>query len=350
MAEASDIDWTTSFDHFNPEYGADPYTIWRDLQASGVIARGEDWRGVWVPTRHADVCAVANDPETFSNRGAVLAKFASMADFGLTIPPISSDPPQHTEIRRLLLPYFAPRRVEALRHDVEQLADELIDGFIDDGHCDGAIDYARYIPVRVIARMLGIPLADEPTFFRWVHEIVETAPLDLPAATVALMDFFGYFRVQLEQRRAAPGGDDLISYLATSELEGRPLEDHEILSTCLLLLIAGIDTTWSSIGASLWHLAHHPDDRASLRADPDLWLTGVEELLRAYAPVTMAREVTVDTEALGCPMHAGDPLLLPFPAANRDPEVFPDADEVHLDRQANRHVAFGVGIHRCLGS
>ena len=350
MAEQRSIDWTTSFDHFDESYGADPFPIWRELQASGIIARGEDWRGAWVPTRHADVCAVAEDPATFSNRGAVLAKFASMADIGLIIPPISSDPPDHTEIRRLLLPYFAPRRIEALRTDVEQLADELIDAFIDEGRCDGAIDYARYIPVRVIARMLGIPLEDEAIFFRWVHEIVETAPLDLMSAAAALGDFFGYFRQQLEQRRAEPGGDDLISYLDGAELGGRPLEDHEILSTCLLLLIAGIDTTWSSIGASLWHLARHPEDRAALRRDPELWLTGVEELLRAYAPVTMAREVMVDTEVLGCPMHAGDPMLLPFPAANRDPEVFPDADEVHLDRQANRHVAFGVGIHRCLGS
>lgn len=350
MAEHLDRDWTTDFDHFDPAYGEDPYGVWRALQSSGVIARGASWRGAWVPTRHADVCAVANDPDTFSSRGAVLARFASMADFGLTIAPISSDAPYHTEIRRLLLPYFAPSRIEALRPEVERLADELIDGFIDDGSCDGAVDFARYIPVRVIAKMLGIPTDDESIFFRWVHEIVETAPLDLLAATASLMDFFDYFRRQLEDRRAHPGGDDLLSYLDRSELEGRPLEDHEILSTCLLLLIAGIDTTWSSIGASLWHLARTPEDRTALRDDPDLWVTGIEELLRAYAPVTMAREVVSDTEALGCPMRAGDPLLLPFPAANRDPEAFEHADEVHLDRQANRHVAFGVGIHRCLGS
>ena len=349
MADTTPIDWTTSFDHFSEAYANDPFSVWNELREAGTLGHGEAWRGMWVPITHADVCAVANDPATFSNRGPVVAKFASMADIGLTAPPISSDPPVHTEIRRLLLPYFAPKRIERLRTDVEQLADELIDEFIDRGECDAAMDYARHIPVRVIARMLGVPIADEARFFGWVHEIIEVAPLDLNSAAVSLMDFFGYFSEQLAQRRAAPG-DDLISYLQAAELEGRPLEDHEVLSTCLLLLLAGIDTTWSSIGTSLWHLAHHPEDRRALAEDPELWLTGIEELLRAYAPVTMAREVMTDTEALGCPMHAGDPVLLPFPAANRDPSVFPEADEVHLDREENRHVAFGVGIHRCLGS
>jgi cytochrome P450 len=118
----------------------------------------------------------------------------------------------------------------------------------------------------------------------------------------------------------------------------------------VLLMLAGIDTTWSAIGAALWHLAQHPAHRARLVAEPELMPTAVEELLRAYAPVTMARMVAEDFEFEGCPFKKGDWVLLPFPSANRDPEEFPDADSVVLDRAENRHAAFGLGIHRCLGS
>jgi cytochrome P450 len=141
-----------------------------------------------------------------------------------------------------------------------------------------------------------------------------------------------------------------LSDLLAARVDGEPVEDSIILGMAMLTLIAGIDTTWSAIGASLWHLATHDADRERLVAEPELLPTAVEELLRAYAPVTMARLVTKDTEVAGCPMRAGDKVLMSFPAANRDPSVFERADEVVLDRQANRHVAFGSGIHRCAGS
>ena len=144
--------------------------------------------------------------------------------------------------------------------------------------------------------------------------------------------------------------DDLISYLLDVEIEGTKLSPEHVRGTVVLLLIAGIDTTWSAIGAALWHLASHPEDRRRLAESPELMPQAVEELLRAYAPVTMARIVAEDTELGGRRMSAGDWVLLPFPAANRDPEVFEDADRVVLDRAVNRHAAFGLGIHRCLGS
>ena len=142
----------------------------------------------------------------------------------------------------------------------------------------------------------------------------------------------------------------LISGLILAEMGGDPLTKKHLLGTCFLLLIAGIDTTWSGIGASLWHLATNPTDRDRLVAEPELTPSAVEEFLRAYAPVTMAREVIKDAEVGGCPMHKGDRVLLNFPAGNRDPEKFERADEVLIDRQKNRHFAFGIGIHRCLGS
>ncbi|MGH9016938.1 MAG: cytochrome P450, partial [Acidimicrobiales bacterium] len=142
----------------------------------------------------------------------------------------------------------------------------------------------------------------------------------------------------------------LLSMLLHTEVDGTPVEQSVVLGTAALVLIAGVDTTWSAIGSSLWHLAAHGDDRRRLVAEPAIMDCAVEEFLRAYSPVTMARVVTRDVEFNRCPMKAGDRILMNFPAANRDPDAFEDADTVVLDRAVNRHVAFGSGIHRCAGS
>jgi cytochrome P450 len=355
-------DYTTGFDHFDPEYAADPVSVWRDLRDRCPVARGARLRGMWVPTRHDDIVAIAHDVEHFSSRSPVVTDVIPMSEMGIIAPPISSDPPYHTEIRRMLLPFFAPKRIEALRPSVEALADGLIDAILErgDGRCDAAAEYAQHIPVRVIAEMLGVPPEEGDRFREWVHILLEVAPGNLEGTIqegmFSLMEFLTYFRERMVERRAEPR-DDIVSYLVDAEIGDpeapggtRPLSDQEVLGVCLLLLLAGIDTTWSSIGSAIWHLAQHPDDAQRLRDDPSLWGTAIEELLRAYSPVTMAREVAVDVDFAGCPMKAGDPLLLPFPAANRDPAFFTDPDEVIIDRAENRHVAFGVGIHRCLGS
>jgi cytochrome P450 len=143
--------------------------------------------------------------------------------------------------------------------------------------------------------------------------------------------------------------DDILTMLIEAETD-EPITDQHLLGTCFLLLVAGIDTTWSNIGSSLLHLATHPEDQQRLRDEPDLIPTAVEEFLRAYSPVTMARYVTQDTEFNGCPMQEGDKILMAFPAGNHDPAMFERADEVVIDRAKNRHFAFGSGIHRCLGS
>ncbi len=223
-----------------------------------------------------------------------------------------------------------------------------IDGFLAAGQADAAVDYAQQIPVRVVAHILGVPESLSDTFTGWVRDMLEFA--DDPERNLRGQEGFGtYLIAELERRKAEPG-DDLISELLGTTHEGEPLADRLVLGIVALIMIAGIDTTWSSIGTSLWHLATHPDDAARLVAEPGLMPVAVEELLRAYSPVTMARRVRNDTEFGGCPMREGDKLLMNFPAANRDPEVFERADEVVLDRAINRHVAFGAGIHRCAGS
>ena len=181
-----------------------------------------------------------------------------------------------------------------------------------------------------------------------VRDVLEFA--DDPERVERGMIGIGYYLWDRINERRDVDGDDLLSYLLHTDVEEEPVDDMAILGMAILTMIAGIDTTWSAIGSSLWHLATHDDDRARLVAEPDLMDTAVEELLRAYSPVTMARAVTGDIEFHGCPMKQGDKLLLNFPAANRDPAVFPRADEVLLDRLENRHVAFGSGIHRCAGS
>ena len=202
--------------------------------------------------------------------------------------------------------------------------------------------------MRVIARILGVSTDLSDTFTGWVRDVLEFAD-DPERRQRGAEGLLTYFLGQLEDRRQHPG-DDLLSELLTTEVDGKPVDDGIVLGMAALVLIAGVDTTWSAIGSSLWHLAAHPDDRKRLAVEPELMSTAVEELLRAYAPVTMAREVTEDIEYRGCPMKAGDKVLMNFPAANRDPEAFDQPDTVQLDRAHNRHVAFGSGIHRCAGS
>jgi hypothetical protein len=181
----------------------------------------------------------------------------------------------------------------------------------------------------------------------------QTATSDVLKVISVLMraqgEMIAYFAEKIAARRARPE-DDLIGYLVNVRVEDRPLTDDHINGTLRLRLIAGIDTTWSAIGSCLWHLAQHADDRRRLTAEQGLMNSSVEEFLRAYAPVTMAREVVKETQIAGCTFKPGQMVLLSFPAANRDPAMFPDADRVILDRAQNRHAAFGLGIHRCVGS
>ena len=165
----------------------------------------------------------------------------------------------------------------------------------------------------------------------------------------AQREMIAYFAEKIALRRADPQ-NDLISYLINARTEGRILSDDHVNGTLRLLVIAGIDTTWSAIGSCLWHLAQHEEDRRRLRSEAGLMTSAIEEFLRAYAPVTMAREVVKQTQIGGCTFKLGHMVLLSFPAANRDPAVFPDADRVIIDRAQNRHAAFGLGIHRCVGS
>jgi hypothetical protein len=270
-------------------------------------------------------------------------------DVRFVSPPITSDPPEHAWSRRVLLPAFSPQAIDRWEPVTRQIAADLLDAVDAETGCDAAVDYAQHIPVKVIARMLGVPEQDGDRFRAWIHDVLEEGPGDSEVSRRAGREMLDYLIGHVERHRDEPG-DDLITFLLDARVDDEPLGDRHIYGTVLLLLVAGIDTTWSSIGSALWHLAQVATDRERLVTEPELIPTAVEELLRAYAPVTMARYVAADTEVGGCPVRAGQRLLLPFPAGNRDPVQFADADEVVIDRASNRHFAFGLGIHRCLGS
>ena len=197
--------------------------------------------------------------------------------------------------------------------------------------------------------MLGIDPGRADDFVEWTRGLLELGQTQ-PELRIKYRRVIREFFAELVAERRKEPQDDLISKLVCAEIEGEPVTDHVAIGMCNLLLVAGIDTTWSSIGASLWHFAGHAEDRRRLASEPELFPTAIEEMLRFYGPVMMARKVLEPVAYGDASMCPGDKLLLNFPAANHDPEVFDRADEVVLDREQNRHVAFGIGIHRCAGS
>ena len=346
--------WETDWDHADPAYNQNAPQIWDQLRSGCPVAHTDRYGGAWLPVTHADVSAVARDTDHFSSEGAVLSnkpprdQWISMAPIG-GAPPITSDPPFHADARRLLLPAFSPQVVAEWEPEIRRLCNELIDNMGDIETVDAAVQYAQNIPVYVIARMLGLPLEDSDYFRETVHMVLEEIGAEFGERQGAFEKLDAYLGMHVRDHIENPK-DDLIGFLLNAKIYDQPLSPEHVVGTIILLMVAGIDTTWSSIGSSIWHLAQHPSDLQRMVNEPELLPTAIEELLRMYAPVTMARIVSQDAEIGGCPVKAGDSVLLPFPAANRDPEVFPDADKVVIDREENRHVAFGLGIHRCLGS
>ena len=351
-------DWATDYDIFDPEYVRDPAPVWKDLRGRCPVAHTGRHGGSWLPTRYEDLQAMVKMVPALSSRSVTVVPpppemrdqlVAEAKQYGSENPPITSDPPEHKAFRRLILPFFSPHAVEAHIPHTRALCNSLIDGFIADGETDAASDYAQQITPRVIAHVIGIDPDRADDFVEWVRGLLElgqTQPELRIKYRAVIRDFFAEM---VAERRRNPK-DDAISKLIAAEVDGEKLSDYTVVGICVLLLVAGIDTTWSSIGSSLWHFAGNPEDRARMYREPELLPTAVEELLRFYSPVTMARKVTEPVRMNGAEMQPGDKVLLNFPGANRDPVAFENPEEVVLDRQRNRHIAFGAGIHRCAGS
>lgn len=345
-------DWSEDFEIFDPGFVRDPYPVWQGLRDQGCpFARTQRRATTFMPTTFEGVREVASRTDDFSSFQVTVTPVPPTydSDGNRLRSIISTDEPDHTPERRLLLPFFAPKTVERYRPHTRDLCRQLIRGFVEDGRADLAGDYARQIPPRIIALILGIDPDRADEFTEWVQGALEFGLQD-----EQIREHYGsiirrFFVEQIRHRMEHPG-DDLISFLLGAELDGGPVPMNVIRGNVGLMLVAGIDTTWSSIGSALWHLASHPDDRRRLVECPELIPTAVEEFLRAFSPVTMARVATRDTTLGDREVRQGDIVLLPFAAANRDPAAFDRPDEVVIDRELNRHIAFGSGIHRCAGS
>ena len=355
MSEGKPVsDWATDFDVFSDAYTENPEPIWKDLRERCPVAHTTRGGGLWMATRYEQVRELCAMPEVMSNRQVSIVPLREgtdlLADYHTqTLPPVSTDPPEHTPLRRLILPFFSPKAVEKYRAYTASLCHGLIDQFIEQGACDAAQDYAQQITPQVIGHLLGIDTSRSAEFTRLVSEFMEEGVNDPELRARAMHAMQDYFAELVDQRRKSDA-DDYVSQLARAEVDGKPMSDKLLVNYCVLLLVAGIDTTWSALGSSLLHFATHPEDRRRLAADPGLFATAIEELLRFYAPVSVGRVAMDDVELDDVCVKRGERMMINFPAANRDEAEFENGDEFVIDREVNRHLAFGVGIHRCVGS
>jgi len=346
--------------HFNPmdpEFIADPYPTYHRLRAEDPVHHSP--LGFWVLTRYEDVVAALRDPRLVKEPIAafVAARFgAAMPAMGLSM--LDRDPPDHTRLRGLVNKAFTPRVVEALRPHIQKIVDGLLARVEGAGTMDLIEEFAYPLPVTVICQMLGVPVEDRERFKQWGLDIARgldaiLLPPDSDvarrsvAARHALAD---YFRGLIAERRAAPRGD-MLSDLIAAEEAGDKLSEDELLATCILLLVAGHETTVNLIGNGTLALLRHPDQLRRLRENPGLIASAVEELLRYDGPVQRtARIPSADVTFDGLTIGKGE-MVMPFiGAADRDPAQFPDPDRLDITRTDNRHIAFGWGIHFCLGA
>jgi cytochrome P450 len=273
--------------------------------------------------------------------------------------PLQIDPPEHKKFRKLLDPIFAPRKMALMEQEVSDLVNHLIDGFIERGEVDFAKEFSVPFPSEVFLTLLGLPMDELDTFLTMKDGIIRPEHVTGTAQGSAeagayqqkIADsVYAYFDEILDQREKEPK-DDLLSHFLSAEVEGDRLSREDILDICFLFLIAGLDTVTATLDCMFAFLATHPEHRRQLAENPDIIPNAIEELLRWETPVMMVSRVAVeDTELSGCPVHKGDHAIVVIGSANTDEAEFPDAHEVRFDREVNRHIAFGGGIHRCLGS
>jgi len=341
--------WTTDWDWLDEQWGPNAIDIWNEVRAQCPVATTERYGRAHMPVTMAAVSEVAHDTEHFSS------VFVSVGHPDLArrpAPPITSDPPDHHSHRRLLLPSFSPKKIAKMELDMRDFCRGLIAQLDGATNADASEQYAQHIPVHGICQLLGVPEADADMFRDWIFRNFQIAPRD-PEVRLQIMEEMAAYTDRMLDLRYQDPIDDLLSLIAHAEIDGEPVDRDLQRGYVSLMIIAGIDTTWSALGSGIWHFGQHADERAALVAvdnDDQLWNTATEEVLRYYAPVTMGRKVISDTEVAGCPVRSGEQTLVTFPAANHDPDAFEDAHEFQLDRAKNRHVAFGLGIHRCLGS
>ncbi|WP_018657095.1 cytochrome P450 [Actinomadura flavalba] len=335
--------------HFDPLAGRRPVgataAILGELRDRHRAFRSTFGRGFWVLTRHEDALAVLRDPKTFSSASVN----ALDPDPRYRWIPEMLDPPEHTAWRTLLRDHFAPAAVKARESRIREHCAALVDAAVTAGECEFVDAFAVPFPAVIFLELLGLPVDRLDTFLAWERAILHGPPTANQARITAMQEVTAMFDEEIERRRADPG-DDLLSAAASWRMNGAAIPREDLLAFCLLLFMAGLDTVTAQLSYAFWHLAEFPDDQRAVRDDPALIPGMVEDLIRAYAIVQPGRKVTRDVEFAGCRMKAGDMVMLPLLAINRDPAVFPDPGRVDPARAGNRHLGFAAGPHRCLGA
>jgi cytochrome P450 len=342
-------DWVNDWDWLDDQWGPNAIDIWNQVREVCPVASTERYGRAFMPVTMDAVTQVAHDTENFSSIWVSVSRPDAPRALA---PPITSDPPDHHGHRRLLLPAFSPKRVDQMEEELRTFCRGRTSQLADRERADAAVEYTQHIPVHGICQLTGIDEADADLFRDWIHRNFQLAPRDNAVRLQVMTEMGEYIDAVLKDRLQSPAGD-MLTDIANAQIDGEDVGWDLKVGYVRLLIIAGIDTTWSAIGSGLWHFAQHPEQVEQLVAVDDddlLWQTASEEVLRYYAPVTMARKVLSDVEVSGCPVHAGDQMLLPFPAANHDPAAFENPGEFQIDRADNRHAAFGLGVHRCVGS
>jgi cholest-4-en-3-one 26-monooxygenase len=335
-----------------------PHAAFKTLRNTAPVAWQKDpeTEGFWAITKHADVVTVSRDPKTFSShrRTAMLMELPpdSLAETQLFM--INTDPPRHTKLRALVNKGFTPRMVARLEPHIRDITNAVIDAVAAKGRCDFVTEMAAELPLQVIAEMMGVPVEDRRALFSWSNRMIgqddpEYATSEDEAKRASL-EVYMYANQLAAERRRKPG-DDLMSVLLHAEVDGEKLTEMEFDVFFVLLMIAGNETTRNLISGGMLALIEHPEQHARLLNTPSLINTAVDEMLRWVSPVmAFRRTATRDTEIRGQKIREGDKLLLFYPSANRDEEVFPEADRFDVGRTPNDHLAFGIGEHFCLGS
>jgi cytochrome P450 PksS len=348
------------------EFKADPFPFYRRLRERAPVYRAKlpDGQMAWLVTRYDDVVRVLTDGRFAKDAFRVLSKEQLAASpwlaklFTPLLLPLARhmlnrDPPDHTRLRALVQQAFSPRLVEGMRGRIQSLADELLDRVKRQGRMDLIADYALPIPTTVIAEMLGVPVRDRHKFHHWSSAMLSagSSRFGLLWAMPSALRFMRYIRRLIRIRRADLR-DDLIGALITAKEDSERLSDDELLSMVLLLIVAGHETTVNLIASGMLALLQHPDQLERLRSDPALIKPAVEELLRFTAPVETATErfATEEVELAGVKIGRGDLVLAAIASANRDESQFINPDTLDIGREPNRHLAFGQGIHFCLGA
>ncbi len=341
-------DFHNTFDYLDPEFGSRFYDVLDDLRTNCPVAH-EARRGWWFVSRYQDVRRVLLDWETFSSAGPLGAAGRSVGPRHI---PLAVDPPEQRRWRQLLNPYFNPQRMAQLKGAVRDIADNLIDAFIESGECDFVQDFTLHFPGLVFfTQILGLPSEDVATCQHWIEQGVK-GHQDTATAAAGFAALGNYVtRLVTARRESLKQQDDVIGAVVTAQIDGRAATVEEQASVVTTLILGGLETTSNLVGSTVHFLATHPALRIRLTADRDIRSTAVEEFLRYFAPtVWLGRTATADTTIADQPIHQGDYVLVSYASANRDETQFERACEFVPDRDPNRHIAFGLGPHRCIGS